>query len=268
MATIYFIGGEIGGAGKSTFCMLLIEGFLQSKILYHFRDADRSTPNVGWAYDAEHYPKAADLKGNFDATDPRAWKPVVFSEDLDDYSQADRLLDLAKEHDVIVNLPAQVSSSFDKWIDDGKYLDKQERLDIKFVYYWVAKAEQRSIDLLFTNVKKFPKMPHILVCNQLRGVGEKWTSMLTEDLKKRLDKEGIKTMDMAELKLSPVERGLLDRENPRFQDLIAESDTRLSLAATERCETFVATTIASIKACGFFPVVVDDKPKLQKAAGT
>jgi hypothetical protein len=254
MATIYFVGGEIGGAGKSTFCMLLIEAFLRWNISYHFRDADRSTPNVGWAYDPENYPKnfPGSSKASIENKDPKAWKPVIFSEDLDDYSQADILIDLARDRDVIVNLPAQVSSSFDIWLTDGGYLDKQDRLGIKFVYFWVAKAEQRSIDLLYANVTKFPKMPHVLVCNQVRGVGEKWTSMLNDDMKTTLTAANIQYIDMPELKLSPTERGLLDRENPRFQDLITEGDSRLSLASSERCDTFINKTLESIKETGLF----------------
>lgn len=260
MNSIYFVGGEVGGAGKTTFCMLLLEAFLKHSIPYHLRDADRSTPNVGWAYDREHYVKGFPaIEANLG--EKSAWKPVIFSEDLEDYSQADRLLDLAEERDVIVNLPAQVSSSFDIWLKEGKYLEKQDYLGIKFVYYWVAKAEQRSVDLLFANVDKFPKMPHVLVCNQMRGTG-KWEDILTVDFKAKLSAKNIKYIDMVELKLSSAERRLLDSESPRFQDLAEKGNKWFGTGSTLRCEDLIKQTIESIIAAGFFPTL--PKPKEEK----
>lgn len=256
MATIHFVGGEIGGAGKSTFCMLLIEAFMFHKLPYHFRDTDRTTPNVGWAYDPKNYPKnpPPKPKGSIAHKGKKEWEPIVFSQDLDEYSQADFLLNLAKERDVIVNLPAQVSTSFDTWIEDGNYLSKQEKMNTNFVYWWVAKAEPRSLDLLLANAKRFPKMPFVLVCNQIRGIGETWNSILTEDLEKSFSDLGIKTIDMPELKLAPTERGLFDRESPKFQDVIEENDKRLSIASKYRCETFMEKTIENILTTGLLPV--------------
>jgi hypothetical protein len=261
MTNIYFVGGEVGGAGKTTFCMLLLEAYLKYSLPYHFRDADRSTPNVGWAYDSEHYVKGSvDLAANYG--EKNGWKPVIFSEDLEDYSQADRLLDLAGERDVIVNLPAQVSSSFDIWLKDGNYLEQQDSLGINFVYYWVAKAEQRSIDLLFANVDKFPKMPHVLVCNQMRGTG-KWEDILTQDFKAKLSAKNIKSMDMAELKLSSTERRFLDLESPKLQNLAEKGNKWFGTGSTLRCRAFIDQTIKSIVATGFFPSL--PKPEEEKA---
>jgi hypothetical protein len=280
MTTIHFVGGEIGGAGKTMFCMVLLEGFLHYEIPYHFRDADRTTPNVGWAYDPTHYVKNSTLNPSIDARTLKVdaesqkktsgkspkqakqtrsqtpdtaddWLPVIFSEDFDDFSKADRLIDLAGERDVIVNLPAQISNSFDKWIEAGDFLNIQEELGIKFIYWWVAKAEQRSIDLLFANIQRFPNLPHVLVCNQVRGVGEKWSAMLTEELQEALHDLGVRIMDMPELQLAPDERGLLDRENPRFQDLTSDSDKRLSIASKARCKKFVKTSLNNIFATGY-----------------
>lgn len=268
MATIYFVGGEVGGAGKTMCCMLLIECFLQYQILYHFRDADRTTPNVGWAYDTVHYPRNAantlktsvsagkkKKKGDDDGA-PEVidnWKPVFFSEDFDDFSQADKLIDLAQERDVIVNLPAQVSNSFDKWLEAGDFLDTQDELGVNFVYLWVAKAEQRSIDMLLANIQRFPKMPHILVCNQLRGVGEKWDAILTDELEKSLQAKGVKIISMPELQLTPDERGVLDRDSPRLQDLVAD-DKRLGAASKARLKKFMRVTIENIVSTGYLAV--------------
>jgi hypothetical protein len=271
MATIHFVGGEIGGAGKSTFCMILIECYHHYSYDYHLRDADRSTPNVGWAYDAEQYQKniAPSSKGSIDYKKKKSgilldpWLPVVFSEDLDDFSQADRLLDLAQERDVIVNLPAQVSTSFDKWLQAGDFLSIQQELGVNFVYWWVAKAEQRSIDLLHANLLRFPSLPHILVCNQVRGVGEKWQTLLSPELKEVLSSSGIKTIDMPELILAPDERGLLDRESPRFRDLVNPEDKRLSLASKARCRKFMSTTIDSIITTGYISPSTHQNPEVQ-----
>jgi hypothetical protein len=279
MATLHTVGGEVGGAGKTMFCMVLLEAFLKYEIPFHFRDADRTTPNVGWAYDSTHYPKNGTFIAKLSVTgkkkkatgdvDPQEvidnWKPVIFSEDLDDFSQADRLIELAVEKDVIVNLPAQVSSSFDKWLVAGDFLSIQEELGINFIYWWVAKAEQRSIDLLLSNIKRFPGLLHVLVCNQLRGTGEKWDSILTEDLEEFLKKSGVKTINMLELQLAPDERGILDRENPRFSDLTATDDKRLCVASKARCRKFVRESIENIIETGYLnggavQAVIDQTP--------
>lgn len=283
MTTIHFVGGEIGGAGKSTFCMLLLEAFSLYEIPYHFRDADRTTPNVGWAYDPTHYSKnstpiatpktsASEVvpgtpivnaeaqrkrqsQGQATATQTsdsiEEWKPVIFSEDFDDFAKADTLIDLAGERDVIVNLPAQISNSFDKWLEAGDFLKCQDELGIKFVYWWVAKAEQRSLDLFYVNLQRFPSMPHILVCNQVRGVGEKWGSLLSKEQKEDLKRRGVTVMEMPELQLAPDERGILDRENPRFGDLVSHSNKRLGVASKLRCRKFIDTTLNNIVATGY-----------------
>jgi hypothetical protein len=267
MAQLHFIGGEVGGSGKSTFCMVLNEAYLEHEVPYHLRDADRTTPNVGWAYDRDNYPKGPAVTQKLTVTSKRkkseiavldVWAPVVFSEDLDDFSQADRLIDLAQDRDVLVNLPAQVSISFDKWLQAGDFLSIQAELGIRFVYWWVARAEQRSIDLLLTNATEFPGLPHVLVRNHIRGVGEKWDSLFNADLEVDLDARGVKSIDMQELILAPDERGLLDRENPRFRDLLAVEDKRLSLASKARCRSFLKKTITDIVSTGFVPVAAPD----------
>jgi hypothetical protein len=273
MAIIHFCGGEVGGNGKTTFASLLIECYLNYEASFQLRDADRSTPNVGWAYDSLHYPKELasnstavsgkkKKKGQENAAEQDVWEPLIFSEDLVDFSIADKLISLGKETDLIINLPSQVRIPFDKWFDAGDFSNKQERLKVNFIYWWVAKPEQRSIDLLLENVDKYPNMPHVLVCNQLKTVGMDWKKMLTDDLKRVFKSKNIVTMDMPELILSPTEKILLGEDNPRFCDLIDDDDDRLSIASKCRCEVFLEKAMNNIIATGYFspPVVTTEAP--------
>lgn len=274
MGTIHFCGGEVGGNGKTTFTSLLIECYLKYEASFQLRDADRSTPNVGWAYDSLHYSKEVkDKPSTYTSRKVKlkkeqenealedTWEPLIFSEDLVDFSIADKLVDLGKETDLIINLPSQVRVPFDKWFDAGDFSNKQERLKVKFIYWWVAKPEQRSIDLLVENVNKYPNMPHVLVCNQLKTVGMSWERMLTDDLKALFKSKKIITMDMPELILSPAEKILLGEDNPRFCDLIEDDDERLSMASKCRCEVFLEKAMNNIIATGFFspPVPTTDE---------
>lgn len=254
MTKLHLVTGEIGGAGKSMFTKMLIECYQLMGIDYHLVDADRTTPNVGLCYDRENYQlatvaaKAGQRKGQV-GKDLIGDNRIHFSEDLDDFSIADRLIDLAIEKDVIVNLPAQVSGIINKWIDACDLLGNiKTDLGIETIAWFVARPSSRAIELLEADyLYHQKKMQFVLVKNQLRGTGAKWENILTESIQEFLKTENIAQIELPELILAPHERDLFDREYPTFSELLGSTDKRLGIASKMRTRKFLAEAIENIQ---------------------
>lgn len=250
MAKLHFVMGEIGGVGKSVFCKVLVETYQSLGSEYHLVDADRTTPNVGLSYSPEIYTPTIGRTDNAKRGQNLVDRDLVyFSEDLDDFSIPDRLLDLASERDVIVNMPAQVSNIVNKWIDACDLLGKvKTELGIETIGWFVARPSSGSLKLLKADYEYHQgKMQYVLVKNQLRGTGSKWEDLLDQDLLEFLASANIPSIELPELILAPQERDLFDREYPTYSALIAPADKRLGIASKMRMKKFLAEAIAQIE---------------------
>jgi hypothetical protein len=271
MTKLHLVTGEIGGAGKSMFAKMLIESYQSMGIDYHLVDADRTTPNVGLCYDRENYqlaavaPKAGQKKGQV-GKDLIGDNRIHFSEDLDDFSIADRLIDLAIDRDVIINLPAQVSGIVNKWIDTCDLLGNiKADLGIETIAWFVARPNSRAIELLEADYRYHQKkMQFVLVKNQLRGTGAKWENILNENVCEFLNTANIAQIELPELILAPHERDIFDREYPTFSELLESADKRLGIASKMRTRKFLIEAIENIKSTNFIkskhPIVKVEAP--------
>lgn len=250
MAKLHIVTGEIGGVGKSVFCKVLVETYQALGYEYHLVDADRTTPNVGLSYSPESYTPAIGRMDNPKRGQSTVDRDLIyFSEDLDDFSIPDRLLDLASERDVIVNMPAQVSNIVNKWIDACDLLGKvKTEVGIETIAWFVARPSSGSLKLLKADYEYHQrKMRYVLVKNQLRGTGSKWEDLLDPDILDFLAEANIPTIELPELILSPQERDLFDREYPTYSVLISPADKRLGIASKMRTKKFLASAIDHIK---------------------
>ena len=103
MATIYLIDGEKGGVGKSLFCRCLLHFLEQKKIPHKLVDSDPK-PDV-----AQIYNGIDDIQ--FTASDEAT---VMYSPTA---GEVDKIIDLAMQEDIIVNLPGKVHQQVKFWIE-------------------------------------------------------------------------------------------------------------------------------------------------------
>lgn len=144
---IHFVHGEKGGVGKSWFCRLLTEYCLTKiKAEIVLVESDSSNPDVGRYF-------------------PSIQRKIFFSEDDKRSYDVDRIFKLSERLPVIVNLPAQVDTPLNDWIERNGLVD--EDFDELLIYKWfVCTGEPDSIDLFKKSVTALSgKIRHVLVKN-------------------------------------------------------------------------------------------------------
>lgn len=150
MATIYFIGGEKGGVGKSLVARLLAQYMI-----------DRKIPFLGFDSDKSHGALLRFYAGYA--------SPVV----IDRYESLDAVVEAAVEHPerrILVDLAAQTHQPLVKWMEDSGMLEVAQDLEVPVQYWHVMDPGRDSVDLLKKLLDRFGKrLNYVLVLNQLRG---------------------------------------------------------------------------------------------------
>lgn len=182
---------------------------------------------------------------------------IYFSEDLDDYSIPDRLVLLAREQDVIVNLPAQISGVFNGWVKESgllTFIKEEENIDV--VCWFVGKPTTLSIDLLKADHKFHDgRMKYVLVKNGMKYQGSTWEEIITPGVSSFLKDSKISQILMPNLILGKDERKILDDEQPPFHSLLGKDDERFSPSSKGRLSEFLKLTIAEIDRVNLIPPV-------------
>lgn len=221
--SIFFIGGENGGIGKSTNCRYLAHFFDKECIDFALVDADRSNSNVGIAYNAEWYdPESEEFKrreAGADASYPN-FKRVYFTEFGGDSMLADALPVMAADKHVIVNLPSNVLIPFSKWVDDSHLLKRITPEDDFQVYYLsVLDPKGSGIQIFKDLLVKYPKMKHIALLNDPIGEGG-WNKQ--SDFIAFLKKNKVTTIDVPCFKVAAEYKQILDRSKYKLSDMDKE----------------------------------------------
>ena len=156
--SIYFIGGEKGGVGKSFFARCLIDYFVfkgwQDKFL--LTEGDPTINDVGCIF------KDNSQEARF-SDDERAWhEPNI-------------IIDRIKEKTAVVNLPSNVMDRFNSWMDRLEILHLKEKYCQEIGYFFVSDGCWRSMQLFMRQLKLYDtnKFPHVLVLNGGRVTGSK-----------------------------------------------------------------------------------------------
>jgi hypothetical protein len=107
---IHFVHGEKGGVGKSWFARLLVDCCLSTGWeTITLVESDSSNRDVGRYY-------------------PGITEEIFFSEDDKRSYDVDRIFQLAESRPVLVNLPAQVDSPLNDWIERNGLVDSVDDL--------------------------------------------------------------------------------------------------------------------------------------------
>ena len=209
---IHLIDGEKGGVGKTFFCLVIMQYFLDKDLSFTSVESDRSNPDV------------ARRNSHLD------FKFAVFSED-DRITRADELIEYAKVNPVVISLPSQVANSLNGWLDDA--LDVAKDNNIEFVRWFICSGKFETLNLFKESINRHGQnMPYILVKNH--GVKNAWSrfkpgSGVRQEVFDLIDKYQVKVIDFAELR---------DQES----ELIEEA--KIPLGAVETSEVFAARSVS------------------------
>ena len=166
MAVIHLVDGERGGVGKSIFCRLLVEFFLEHEWDFELVDADRFNPDVGRVYFPEHYSHQGNNSGNIRVA-KELGRQIYFSDHESEVDKVDAIFEKAKHRDVIVNLPPQVGFLVDSWIIDNDLLSLGLEYDVSFVKWFLYTGEKNARELFKQSLNHYQQgMEHVLVKNE------------------------------------------------------------------------------------------------------
>lgn len=148
--SIYIVGGEKGGIGKSFFCRIMVEYFIRK----------------GWGeavalIDAD--PTIDDVSSVFETQCQR----IIFSDSKYQQEEPSLIFKTAKNHTVVVNLPSNISRQFDHWMLTNGVLEESAKQNYGAIYYFfLSDGCFRSVNHFIKQVEKYKeKLPHILVLN-------------------------------------------------------------------------------------------------------
>lgn len=159
-ALIHFVDGDKGGVGKSIVCLALVQYFLDNDLSFILLEADRYNPDIRRKYEG-----IIEEVGH-----------AVFSDDAD-RTEADDIIEYAKEKQVIISLPSQVSKPLGTWLEDG--IETAEENGVKFIRWFVVSGTYESLNLLRLALEKHAsKMQFIVVKNY--GLNDDWSAFETE----------------------------------------------------------------------------------------
>jgi hypothetical protein len=231
---IWLVGGEKGGMGKSMVGRVAAEQLLAAKVPFHLIDADASTPNVGLTYAKEMYERFRSgalpedvlptlfLDGK--SKDLKIAEQITFSGDDSTYLQADRILLLAEQKNVLVVLPSQVAAYVQRWLNDndvlGMLADSDNTIDI--VHFFVSNGTAESLDLFEESANNTQgKIPHVLVLNHgvVTDINWKWFDY-DKSVSKYLEEHKFKSLVIPELLLDPAVKSKILTEYISFGDAL------------------------------------------------
>jgi hypothetical protein len=211
---IYIVGGEKGGVGKSFFSRCLIEYFIAKNRsnLFTFVEADQSINDI------------IPLYRKFCTDSLR----IQFSDNKYDQDQADQILTLVKEKTILVNLPSNISSPFDAWVErSGLITTEFKEYCENIVYFFVTDGCSQSIERFLAQLKKYPaqSLYHCFVLNPGRctsGGDFRYLDSACPELLEAILENQIPVLKLPEM--SPSQQFSCDRQKIPYVEL-KESDS-------------------------------------------
>ncbi|MEN9871594.1 MAG: hypothetical protein RLZZ171_2586, partial [Cyanobacteriota bacterium] len=151
--SIYFVGGEKGGVGKSFFARCLVDYFVTRgwKKEFILIEGDPTINDVGCVFEDNH-------------------EQVKFSDDRFLAHEPNIIVDGIENKSSVVNLPSNVTKEFDSWMDTAGVFSLKEQYIENMAYFFVSDGCWRSVELFIRQVEKYDleKLPHCLVLNKGR----------------------------------------------------------------------------------------------------
>ena len=222
MSIIHLCDSEKGGAGKSLWCRVLCQYFIDNRREFTLVECDRSNADV--------MPHVIRDEGSINLV------YAVFSENKRMYAEGDKLFNAATDGDVIANLPAQVRIPFNNWLEQGGILNIAEDVGVKFFKWFLVTGGIDSIDLFKDSFKKWgSRIPHVLVRNLYMAKPEEWEGILSEDSELKEICNQVLICDLSEFAYH--ERNQIDRNRLRFDEALFSDE--VAVISRSRIQRFL-----------------------------
>lgn len=228
---IHLVDGEKGGVGKSLVCRVMIEYFREKGVPITAIDADRTNPDVSEIY--------SDV-----------CQKAYFSDNERQSRELDRVLDWALEKSVIINLPGQVQTLVNEWLERNDLLELAAENNITFVKWFVTNGGYGSVKLFTDSVKLYKgKLIHVFVRNE--GICPEWDHLAANSkLTGVLSLPHVKTINFP--KFYYLERDTVDELKLTFS--AARQHPSFSMVPRRRLSKFLSDAYAAMEQTGLLSV--------------
>lgn len=149
--SIIFSGGEKGGVGKSFLIKVMVDYFIHK----------------GWQNDFLLVDADPSINDVYSIFKNQSCEKVIFSDNKFNNQEPNLILDKVVEKTVVVNLPSNISSKFDDWVERLNLLAPDlKQYYQQIIYFFVSDGCYRSIERFIAQLNKYEKnLPHCLVLN-------------------------------------------------------------------------------------------------------
>ncbi|MBK5939934.1 mobilization protein [Halochromatium roseum] len=218
MSQIHFIGGEKGGVGKSVLSRLLAQYYIDQDLSFRAFDTDRS--------------HGAMLRFYAGYTTPIA---------LDDFSNADQLMEAALEQDqnVLVDLAAQTSRPLFQWMDENDLLGLATEQGIGVILWHVMDDGVDSIGLLEQLFEQFPSGARYVVVKNL-GRGKDFSNFEASRARESATALAAPVIELPELHAATMRK--VDHGNLSFWAAANNTEAGLGLMDRQRVKVWMRKT--------------------------
>lgn len=237
MGTLNFFGGEKGGVGKSFCNKTLLTYLIDHEIPFVAFDTDRSNPDVKRCMDSVCTVKLA-----------------ILSEAVRLEDAAHDIFNTAIEHDVYVNLPAQVVPALHRWITNNSLFELAVDCGVKMRLFHISDAGFDSLQLFERSLQLFGgHIPHVLVQNL--GMTEDWSPVEKDtDIQKLIVDYDVIVMNLPRF-IGNADRNFIDRHSLSFREALEHPD--LGPISRQRVKTFLRSAYAEFDRVGLFKTPSD-----------
>lgn len=229
--TIYIVGGQKGGVGKTSTCQALCQHRIDNyeKGSFTLIEGDAQIDDVGRAYGDQ-------IQGT---------QKVVISDDRAKRSNPDVIYDTAikTDKDVIVNLPSNILDVLGRWLEEGQVIRiLQEKLKgkVRLVKLFVSDGCHESILQLEKSVAMLDNsIPHIVILNEGRVSAADFSYLEKEEMYTNL-RSAPNLIDVFKLPaLEPGTRFFVDKHGQGLRKAYEQSEADSDFLVAHRIETFI-----------------------------
>ncbi|NEZ61042.1 hypothetical protein [Adonisia turfae] len=231
---LIFVGGEKGGVGKSMFAKTLCANLIDRSEPYVLVECDRSNP---------------DLLRTYGHLNPDGHKHVaVFSEGQKYEDSANNLFNLATEHRVVANLPAQVFNALRQWLVYNSIFELAAESKVKIYHFHISDSGYDSLALFSKYVKEFGnQLNHVFVKNL--GLTDDWAPFHEDDeLQALISQYQIPVISLPKF-IGNKDRNLIDKLSLTFGE--AREYDQFGAISRQRVKTFLSKAYAEFDRLDF-----------------
>jgi hypothetical protein len=233
---INFSTGGKGGVGKSFFCRLLYQYYLDNTFPVEGFEGDVRTPDFAGIYQ--------EIK--------QAGNGVHFSEDESQATAPNAILNAVIRHKVnaVVNLPAAVDLAFKTWLEVSPVLELADANHIQLVNWFVVTGEFDSTQCLQVSLKQFGgTIPHVVVKNKKF---KDWSYFDSDKETQNLIREyNCKVIDLPSLNVMIA--GTILKKRLRYDEALVYQGENYEITEQSTVRSLLRTAYQAIESTGFVP---------------